>query len=134
MPAGIILLATQRAIESGPSGLGVLEQNGHTCFAQFADIPPGSDFVREMNEGLRRSRQVIAVLSQEYLMSSFARSELNTALGSDPTGRRSRLSFEVGRYDRRRKSEGRVQQQLHGPGRCWDDAAELSRRLAKMNA
>jgi hypothetical protein len=71
--------------------LWVLEQNGYTCFAQFANIPPASDFVQQMNDGLRRSRQVIAVLSPDYLRSEFATSELNAALGSDPIGRERKL-------------------------------------------
>ena len=69
----------------------VLTQRGYTCFAQFANIPPGSDFIQEMNEGLRRSRQILAILSPDYLNSEFGTSEFNTALGLDPIGRGRRL-------------------------------------------
>lgn len=69
----------------------VLKENGYSCFAQFADIPPGADFVQEMNVGLRNSRQIIAILTPAYLKSSFATSELNAALGLDPVGSKRRL-------------------------------------------
>jgi hypothetical protein len=69
----------------------VLEQRGYTCFAQFTDIPVGCDFIQQMNDGLRRSRQVVAILSPDYLMSDFATSELNTAIGTDPVGHGRRL-------------------------------------------
>jgi TIR domain len=69
----------------------VLAQNGYSCFAQFADIPPGSDFVQEMNNGLMGSRQTIAILSPDYLSSKFAISELNATFGADPIGTKRRL-------------------------------------------
>jgi hypothetical protein len=69
----------------------VLEQRGYTCFAQFTSIAPGSDFVQRMNDGLRRSRQMLAILSPDYLKSEIATSELNTFLALDPVGHGRRL-------------------------------------------
>lgn len=69
----------------------VLTQRGYTCFAQFANIPPGSDFIQEMNEGLRRSRQVLAILSPDYFDSRFGTAEFNAVLGLDPIGLGRRL-------------------------------------------
>lgn len=69
----------------------VLEQNGYSCFAQFASIPPGSDFVQQMNLGLSNSRQIVAILTPAYLRSDFATSEVNVALGTDAVGRKRRL-------------------------------------------
>src|ERR1700733_6752537 len=68
-----------------------LENEGYQCIVQFRDFRPGTDFMDGMRTALTRTRQVIALLSQEYLESKYGQSELNAALRRDPLGRASTL-------------------------------------------
>lgn len=53
----------------------VLKQAGYTTHIQSVDMPPGTDFVRKMEEAIDQSRQLLAVLSPDYLKSHFATQE-----------------------------------------------------------
>jgi hypothetical protein len=68
-----------------------LEQAEYTCIIQAWDFVPGMDFIQQMRSALDVSRQVIAVLSDNYLSSEAAGSELNAALVNDPLGIRGGL-------------------------------------------
>ncbi|MCI0387473.1 MAG: TIR domain-containing protein [Acidobacteria bacterium] len=65
-----------------------LEASGYTTIAQFKDMPPGSNFVIEMDEAVKRARQTIAVLSPKYLASDYCKQELAAAIRLDPTGKK----------------------------------------------
>ncbi len=65
-----------------------LEASGYTIIAQFKDMPPGSNFVIEMDEAVKRARQTIAVLSPEYLASDYCQQELAAVIRSDPKGKK----------------------------------------------
>jgi len=67
---------------------GWLEAAGHTTIAQFKNMPPGSNFVIEMDEAVKQARQTIAVLSPEYLASDYCQQELAAAIRSDPKGKK----------------------------------------------
>ena len=69
----------------------VLEQAGHSTFAQFKDIAPGNNFVREMQSGLDDSGRMIALYSPEYENSDHCQAEWSTAYNSDPSGRKRKL-------------------------------------------
>jgi hypothetical protein len=69
----------------------VLEQAGHTTFAQFKDIAPGNNFVREMQSGLDDSGRMIALYSPEYENSDHCQAEWSAAYNSDPSGKKRKL-------------------------------------------
>ena len=69
----------------------VLEQAGHSTFAQFKDIAPGNNFVREMQSGLDDSSRMIALYSPEYENSDHCQAEWSAAYNSDPSGKKRKL-------------------------------------------
>ncbi len=70
---------------------GVLQEEGHSFRIQAWDFRPGQNFVLEMHDGLRTSRRVLALLSPDYLTSSFCRPEWAEAFRTDPSGMQRRL-------------------------------------------
>ncbi len=66
----------------------LLEAEGYSTVAQFKDMPPGSNFVIEMDEAVKQARQTIAVLSPEYLASDYCQQELATVIRNDPKGKK----------------------------------------------
>jgi Leucine-rich repeat (LRR) protein len=64
-----------------------LEAEGYTTFLQAWDFRPSSNFVELMNEGTINSKRTIAVISNNYLQSSFTKPEWTAAFARDPTGR-----------------------------------------------
>ena len=64
----------------------ILEQAGHSTFAQFKDIAPGNNFVREMQKGLASSRGFVALLSPNYEASTHCQAEWAAAYNRDPGG------------------------------------------------
>ncbi len=69
----------------------VLEQAGHSTFAQFKDIATGNNFVREMQSGLDGSGRMIALYSPEYENSDHCQAEWSAAYNSDPSGKQRKL-------------------------------------------
>jgi hypothetical protein len=65
---------------------GTLHLAGYKVFAQFRNIPPGSNFVREMNIGLAASTRIVALLSSSYVASDHCQAEWSAAYGADPGG------------------------------------------------
>ncbi len=63
-----------------------LEDKGYSTVIQSWDFRPGNNFALEMKAALSGVRQVIAVLSPNYLSSKFAQAEWAAAFASDPTG------------------------------------------------
>ena len=64
----------------------VLIKEGFSVFAQFRNMPPGSNFVREMNEGLKRSEKMIALISPDYIASDHCQAEWSSVYASDAGG------------------------------------------------
>jgi hypothetical protein len=64
----------------------VLSSHGYSVFAQFKDMGPGTNFVREMQRGLRVSSRMIALLSPDYEKSDHCQSEWAAAYNLDPRG------------------------------------------------
>jgi len=64
---------------------------GFSVFAQFSDMPAGSNFVREMQRGLQQSGRLIALYSPAYLKSDQCQAEWSEAYNRDPGGRYRRL-------------------------------------------
>ncbi len=69
----------------------VLQEAGYSTFAQFKDIAPGNNFVREMQSGLDGSGRVIALYSPEYENSDHCQAEWSAAYNSDPSGKKRKL-------------------------------------------
>jgi len=63
-----------------------LEEAGYSVVIQAWDFRPGSNFVLEMNEGLKEAERVVAVLSPDYLASRFTAPEWAVAFAKDSTG------------------------------------------------
>ena len=63
-----------------------LEEAGYTTTLQDWDFRPSDNFPIKMNETLRDSERVIAVLSQSYLSAQFTHPEWASAFRQDPTG------------------------------------------------
>ncbi|HEU0076488.1 MAG TPA: FxSxx-COOH system tetratricopeptide repeat protein [Longimicrobiaceae bacterium] len=69
----------------------VLEEAGYSVGIQAWDIRPGSNFVEEMDRGLKQAERVVAVLSPEYVDARFTRPEWGVAFAQDPTGEARKL-------------------------------------------
>ena len=68
-----------------------LEANGFPCVIQAWDFRPGSNFVIEMQEAVRKAERTIVVLSPAYLQASFPAPEWAAAFANDPQGLRRKL-------------------------------------------
>jgi hypothetical protein len=64
----------------------VLEEEEHTVTFQKWDFRPGGNFVVQMQNAAAKADRTIAVLSRDYLRSSFAAPEWVAAFAHDPTG------------------------------------------------
>lgn len=69
----------------------VIEGLGFTTTAQFRDMDPGANFVREMQRGLAASARVIALYSPEYESSNQCQAEWSAAYNADPGGEKRKL-------------------------------------------
>lgn len=69
----------------------LLDSAGYRVFAQFNDMPPGSNFVREMQRGLANSSRFIALLSSNYEKSNHCQAEWSAAYNADPAGSQRKL-------------------------------------------
>jgi len=69
----------------------VLEEEGHTATLQKWDFRPGGNFVIEMQNAAAKADRTIAVLSPDYLESSFATPEWAAAFADDPMGSKLKL-------------------------------------------
>jgi hypothetical protein len=117
-----------------------LENEGYQCLVQFRDFRPGTDFMDGMRAALTKTRQVIAVLSTDYLESKYAQSELNAALRRDPLGRGSvLLPIRVENCEPQEILQGRIYIDLVGkpPAQAKRDLLQgiaASRLSAKRSA
>lgn len=68
-----------------------LEESGYTCVIQSWDFQPGANFVQEMGQAIESCERTVAVLSEDYLGSIYARPEWSAAFAQDPTGARKKL-------------------------------------------
>ena len=68
-----------------------LEKAGYDIVIQAWDFRPGENFVVEMQNAAAEAARTLLVLSEDYLRSSFARSEWAAAFAQDPTGDRAIL-------------------------------------------
>jgi hypothetical protein len=68
-----------------------LESAGYTTILQAWDFGPGSSFPIEMQRASQSAERTLAVLSKDYLESSFTQPEWAAALARDPTGVNRRL-------------------------------------------
>ena len=63
-----------------------LRSHGYSAIIQAEDMPPGSNFVREMDNACKEAAQVILVLSPDYLKSAYTQPEWHAFFSKDPTG------------------------------------------------
>jgi hypothetical protein len=68
-----------------------LEAAGYTVVFQAWDFAPGTNFVLKMHEAVADSARTVAVLSPDFLRSSFTQPEWAAALAGDPTGQGRKL-------------------------------------------
>jgi tetratricopeptide (TPR) repeat protein len=68
-----------------------LEEAGYSVVIQAWDFRPGSNFVLEMDEGLKEAERVVAVLSPDFINSGFTAPEWAAAFAADPTGKDRKL-------------------------------------------
>ena len=67
----------------------ILNANGHSVFFQDWDFR--GSFIEQMHHATQRSKKTLVVLSNSYLHSEYARSEVWAALSRDPIGRQDRV-------------------------------------------
>lgn len=67
-----------------------LEEFGYRVVLRAWDFVPGSNVIEFMDRGAARSRAVIAVLTENYVMSRYGRMEWQAALRSAPDDPESR--------------------------------------------
>src|SRR5437870_1925159 len=63
-----------------------LEEAGYGVIIQAWDFRPGTNFVEGMQRAVTSARRTIAILSPDYLNSTFTQSEWQSAFAADPTG------------------------------------------------
>jgi tetratricopeptide (TPR) repeat protein len=68
-----------------------LEAAGYSTVIQAWDFRPGSNFVLEMQRAANEAKRTIAVLSQQYLESTFTKPEWAAAFAQDPQGKKQKL-------------------------------------------
>ena len=69
----------------------ILEGVGYTVYVQAWDILPGDNFVAEMQEAMTKTRKTVAVLTERYFESKYAKREWTAAIARDPEGTEGRL-------------------------------------------
>lgn len=65
-----------------------LEEAGYAVLLQSWDFGPGSNFILKMQQAATESERTIAILSNDYFRSEFARSEWAAAFAQDPDGKK----------------------------------------------
>jgi WD40 repeat protein len=68
-----------------------LETSGYRTLLQAWDFVPGTNFIDFMDRGVRDAAIVVAVLSEQYLRSTYGRMEWQAALRADPDGTGNKL-------------------------------------------
>lgn len=68
-----------------------LEEAGYTTILQAWDFRPSHNFVIKINEAIRASERMIAVLSPDYMTASFSSPEWASAFARDPRGEKGLL-------------------------------------------
>jgi hypothetical protein len=68
-----------------------LEQAGYRVLIQAWDFQPGANFVAEMERAMEQAAKTVAVLSPDYLTSTFSRPEWQACFREDPDGTARRL-------------------------------------------
>ena len=86
--ADFFISYTQSDVDKAKWIAAQLEASGYTTIAQFKDMPPGSNFVIEMDEAVKLARHTITVLSPEYLASDYCLQEFAAVIRSDPKGKK----------------------------------------------
>lgn len=69
----------------------ILEEDGHRVLVQAWDFVPGSNWTQGMQDGVTRAARTIAVLSNNYMKSTFAAAEWQTVWSQDPAGTQRKL-------------------------------------------
>lgn len=65
---------------------GTLEENNYSVYLQAWDISPGDDFISQMNEFLKLSKNYIAIWSSSFFNSTYCKKELQTAFNEKLKG------------------------------------------------
>ncbi|BCA37285.1 hypothetical protein BwiPL1_56670 (plasmid) [Bacillus wiedmannii] len=69
----------------------ILEENDYKVFIQAWDFAAGNNFGIEMQKGASKSKHTLALLSNNYIESSFTQPEWVSAFVEDPTGEQRKL-------------------------------------------
>lgn len=69
----------------------ILEEAGYKVFIQAWDFGSGNNFILEMQRGASFAHHTLALLSENYLKSSYTQPEWAAAFGTDPTGTKRKL-------------------------------------------
>ena len=87
-----IFISYTKVDENWASWIGsVLMSAGYTIIVQYKDFLPGTNFVEQMDQGIKNTDRTVAVLSPDYLKSEFAASEWQAAFRDDPLGHKRKL-------------------------------------------
>ena len=109
----------------------VLEEDGATVILQAWDFMPGGNFVLEMQRAAASAERTIAILSLDYLKSTFAAPEWAAAFAQDPEGmKRSLIPVRVRDYP----LEGMLRTIVHIDLIGLDEAGARKRLLDGVSA
>jgi hypothetical protein len=87
--ASPVFISYSKADEANARRIGsIIEQGGFRVFAQYKDMPPGSNFVAEIQAGLADMGKFVHLYSPDYLSSADCQAEFNAAHQMDPLGKR----------------------------------------------
>ena len=82
----IFISYTAKNLESVMRIGAIVEDGGYPVFAQYKDMPPGSNFVAMMQRGLTGMGKFVPIYSPDYVLSDHCNAEWNAAYNMDPLG------------------------------------------------
>lgn len=74
---------------------GILEKSGYTTIIQAWDFIAGENFIENMDNALRNSKRLIAVLSEDYFRSVYARKEWTAAFAKYTEDERAIIPIKI---------------------------------------
>ena len=93
----------------------VMEGLDFPVFAQYKDMPPGSNFITEMQDGLDKMGRLVALYSPEYFDSDICQDEWNAAYNQDRGGRKRKIiGFKIAPCDLKPLQDQIVYTPLYG--------------------
>jgi len=110
----------------------VIESINYPVFAQYKDMPSGSNFITEMQDGLENMGRMVSLYSPEYFASDICQDEWNVAYNLDRGGRKRKIiGFKIAPCELKPLQKQIVYTPLYGLSKA--DASEAIRHALNWN-